>query len=201
MAAALFFYDLSKAEAQRWPAEHERGSHKSRLRWLLALTVSGAGQCLRADFSPLLANIKGNMGMKKLHLVSLGCPKNLVDSEVMLAALEADGCRTVDRPEEADILVVNTCGFIQSAAEEAIDTILEMARYKEKDPGRRLVVTGCLVQRYGAELAASLPEVDCLIGLDDFPNKEAFIFYYFFNSPSIILIHSSNLLHFSLDIK
>lgn len=108
--------------------------------------------------------------MKKLHLVSLGCPKNLVDSEVMLAALEADGCRTVDRPEEADILVVNTCGFIQSAAEEAIDTILEMARYKEKDPERRLVVTGCLVQRYGAELAASLPEVDCLIGLDDFPD-------------------------------
>ena len=61
--------------------------------------------------------------MKKLHLVSLGCPKNLVDSEVMLAALEADGCRTVDRPEEADILVVNTCGFIQSAVEEAIDSL------------------------------------------------------------------------------
>ena len=107
---------------------------------------------------------------KTLHLVSLGCPKNLVDAEVMLAALEADGFQTVAEPEAADILLVNTCGFIQSAAEEAIDVILELAAHKQADPRKKLVVTGCLVQRHGADLAASLPEVDCFVGLDDFPN-------------------------------
>ena len=108
--------------------------------------------------------------MKKLHLVSLGCPKNLVDTEVMLAALEAGGYQTVAEPQEADLLLVNTCGFIQSAAEEAIDAILELAACKEGDPGKKLVVTGCLVQRYGLDLLQSLPEVDVFAGLDDFPN-------------------------------
>ena len=107
---------------------------------------------------------------RKLHLVSLGCPKNLVDAEVMLAALEADGFHIVAEPEAADILLVNTCGFIQSAAEEAIDVILELAAHKQADPRKKLVVTGCLVQRHGADLAASLPEVDCFVGLDEFPN-------------------------------
>jgi len=105
------------------------------------------------------------MGKKKtLHLVSLGCAKNLVDSEVMLAVLMQDGCRLVTDPAEAQILLVNTCGFIHSAVEEAVDEILQLARYKEQDPDKRLVVTGCLVQRYGAELAAELPEVDLFAG-------------------------------------
>ena len=111
--------------------------------------------------------------MKKLHLVSLGCPKNLVDAEVMLADLEGNGYRVVAEPQEADVLLVNTCGFIQSAAEEAIDTILEMAAYKEETPGKLLVVSGCLVQRYGLDLPQSLPEVDVFIGLDDFPKIAA----------------------------
>jgi ribosomal protein S12 methylthiotransferase len=107
--------------------------------------------------------------MKTMYLVSLGCPKNLVDSEVMLAALEQDGYAVVDDPEQADLLLVNTCGFIRPAVEEAIDTILDLARYKAGAPGKRLVATGCMVQRYGAELAAELPEVDLFVGLDDFP--------------------------------
>lgn len=106
---------------------------------------------------------------KNLHLVSLGCPKNLVDTEVMLAALEADGYQIVEDPQDAHVLLVNTCGFIQSAAEEAIDAILELAAYKKQDPGKQLVVTGCLVQRYGKDLATTLPEVDLFVGLDDFP--------------------------------
>ena len=107
--------------------------------------------------------------MKTMYLVSLGCPKNLVDSEVMLAALEQHGYAVVDDPEQADLLLVNTCGFIRPAVEEAIDTILDLARYKAGAPGKRLVATGCMVQRYGAELAAELPEVDLFLGLDDFP--------------------------------
>ena len=107
--------------------------------------------------------------MKTLYMTSLGCPKNLIDSEVMLAALERDGYTVVERPEEASLLLVNTCGFIRPAVEEAIDEILEMAVYKEDDPAKRLVVTGCMVQRYGQALIAELPEVDLFIGLDDFP--------------------------------
>ncbi len=107
--------------------------------------------------------------MKTLYLVSLGCPKNLVDSEVMLAGLERDGYTVVDTPEGASLLLVNTCGFIRPAVEEAIDEIFSLAAYKEEDPAKLLVVTGCMVQRYGQDLLAELPEVDLFIGLDDFP--------------------------------
>lgn len=107
--------------------------------------------------------------MKTLYMVSLGCPKNLVDSEVMLAALEQAGYAVVESPEQASVLLVNTCGFIRPAVEEAIDTVLEMAAYKEDNPQQKLVVTGCMVQRYGSELLAEMPEVDLFVGLDDFP--------------------------------
>ena len=103
----------------------------------------------------------------KVHIVSLGCPKNLVDSEVMAASLEEAAYTISSSPEDADLLVVNTCGFIQPAVEEAIDTILEMAEYKAQDPAKRLVVAGCLVQRYGSELVAELPEVDLFVGVDE----------------------------------
>ena len=106
---------------------------------------------------------------KTLYLVSLGCAKNLVDSEVMLAALERDGYTVAAEPQQADLLLVNTCGFIRPAVEEAIDTLLELARYKTDAPGVQLVATGCMVQRYGADLATELPEVDLFVGLDDFP--------------------------------
>jgi ribosomal protein S12 methylthiotransferase len=104
--------------------------------------------------------------MVTVGFVSLGCPKNLVDSEVMMGAVRREGFRLTARPEEADVIVVNTCGFIEPAREESIDTILEMARHKRAGSCKRLVVAGCMVQRYPAELKESLPEVDAFIGLD-----------------------------------
>lgn len=106
--------------------------------------------------------------MKRLHLVSLGCPKNLVDSEVMLGCLERDGFTVVEDPAAADVLLVNTCGFILPAVEEAIDEILRLSEYKREDPTKLLAVTGCLVQRYGQELQRELPEVDLFTGTDGF---------------------------------
>jgi ribosomal protein S12 methylthiotransferase len=105
---------------------------------------------------------------KKLYMISLGCSKNLVDSEIMLGLLEKDGYAVAPNPGEADLLLINTCGFIGSAVQEAIDEILELARYKQKDPAKKLVVTGCLVQRYGMELEKELPEVDLFIGTNGF---------------------------------
>lgn len=103
--------------------------------------------------------------MKRVHLTSLGCPKNMVDSEVMLGLLLAAGYQPVAEPAAAELLLVNTCGFIESAVREGIDTILALA--DEKQPGARLVVTGCMVQRYGPQLAAELPEVDLLLGTEE----------------------------------
>jgi ribosomal protein S12 methylthiotransferase len=105
----------------------------------------------------------------RVHLVSLGCPKNWVDSEVMLGHLHQGGYHPVSVPQEADLIVVNTCAFIQKAKEEAIETILEMARWKEDGHCRRLVVTGCLPQRYGDELLDLLPEVDLMLGPAEIP--------------------------------
>jgi ribosomal protein S12 methylthiotransferase len=101
-------------------------------------------------------------------MISLGCSKNLVDSEVMLGLLEKDGYAVTQKPEDANLLLVNTCGFIGSAVKEAIDEILELSRYKTDDPAKKLVVTGCLVQRYGAELEKELPEVDLFLGTNGF---------------------------------
>lgn len=106
---------------------------------------------------------------KCVYIVSLGCPKNLVDTEVMLAQLDDYGYQIVDDPADASVLLVNTCGFIQPAVEEAVDVILEMAEYKKDHPATRLVVVGCMVQRYGKELAKELPEVDVFLGLDEVP--------------------------------
>lgn len=99
----------------------------------------------------------------KIGLVSLGCDKNRIDSENMLAYLVKDGFELTSEPENADIIVVNTCGFIDSAKKEAIDTILEMAEYK-KDKCKYLIVTGCLSQRYMDELKDGFPEVDMFLG-------------------------------------
>ena len=105
---------------------------------------------------------------KKVALVSLGCPKNLLDSEVMLGKLYEQGYTLTVDPVEADYLIVNTCGFIQSAKEESIEHILEMAQIKAQYPGKKLVVAGCLAQRYGGELLQELPEVDALVGTGHF---------------------------------
>ncbi|MFW5798247.1 MAG: 30S ribosomal protein S12 methylthiotransferase RimO [Planctomycetota bacterium] len=102
------------------------------------------------------------------YLVSLGCAKNLVDSERLVARLQAAGLVRVDKPEEAEVIIVNTCGFIAPAKEESIEMVLEMARYKSGGQCRRLVMAGCLVQRHRGELMDELDEVDGFFGvLDD----------------------------------
>ncbi len=102
--------------------------------------------------------------MPNVHLISLGCPRNLVDSEVMLGRLAEAGYSVAGDPEDADVIVVNTCGFTTEAADEAVETILEASAHKE-GRCRRLVVCGCLVQRFGRDLSASLPEVDALVSV------------------------------------
>lgn len=104
--------------------------------------------------------------MKAIHITSLGCPKNLVDSEVMIGILSRDGWHIVSKPEEANVLLINTCGFIQPAVEEGIDEILELASYKKSNPEKKLVVTGCMVQRYREKLKEELPEIDLLVGTE-----------------------------------
>jgi ribosomal protein S12 methylthiotransferase len=96
--------------------------------------------------------------------ISLGCPKNLVDSEVMMGLLDRAGVRLTSHPEEAEILIVNTCSFIDTAKQESIDTILEMAQYKFTGRARKLIVAGCLVERYREEIRKSIPEVDAVVG-------------------------------------
>jgi ribosomal protein S12 methylthiotransferase len=103
----------------------------------------------------------------RVSVVSLGCAKNLVDTEVMLGHLDRAGCRVVREADGADVVLVNTCGFIDAAREESIQTVLEAADLKRRGRVRRLVVAGCMVQRYPDELRASLPEVDAFIGLDE----------------------------------
>ncbi len=106
------------------------------------------------------------MDARKVYFVSLGCPKNQVDTEVMLGVVRDGGHQIVDSAEEADTLVVNTCGFIEAAKEESIDTILELAQAKE-GTDKKLVVAGCLSQRYPTELAEEMPEVDHFLGSAD----------------------------------
>ena len=104
---------------------------------------------------------------QRIYFVSLGCPKNQVDTELMLGQVEAAGHALVHAPDEADVIVVNTCAFIDAAKEESVDTILEMAQFKKAD-AKKLVVTGCLAQRYADDLAKDIPEIDHILGSSDF---------------------------------
>ena len=103
----------------------------------------------------------------KIGIVSLGCPKNRVDTEVMLGILGEEGYEIVANPEDANIIIVNTCAFIDSAKEESIDTVLEMAEFK-KENCRYLIMTGCMAERYHDEIMAELPEVDAVLGTGDY---------------------------------
>jgi ribosomal protein S12 methylthiotransferase len=100
----------------------------------------------------------------KLYLLSLGCARNLVDSEIMLGRIKRSGWTIVEEPEEAEVIVVNTCSFIEDAADESIEMILELARYKQAGSCLRLVVAGCLPERYREEIANQMPEVDAFLG-------------------------------------
>lgn len=104
--------------------------------------------------------------MNKIHITSLGCAKNFVDSEVILGQLQDDGWQVVDQPEEGDVLLVNTCGFVQPAVEEGVDAILELADIKKNSQAMKLVVTGCMVQRYKEKLKEEIPEIDLLVGTE-----------------------------------
>src|SRR5215472_4728229 len=100
----------------------------------------------------------------KVGFVSLGCPKNLVDSEVMMGLLETGGAKITPKAEEADVIVVNTCSFIDTAKQESVNTILEMAQHKISGKAQKLVVAGCLVERYRDEIRKNIPEVDAVVG-------------------------------------
>jgi ribosomal protein S12 methylthiotransferase len=106
--------------------------------------------------------VSGKRG--KVGLINLGCPKNQVDAEVMLGRLKAEGYDLTPDPEEADVIVVNTCGFIEAAKEESVEAILEAARLKTEGHLKRLVATGCLTQRYGKDLVEGIPELDAVVG-------------------------------------
>src|SRR6187402_2848851 len=104
---------------------------------------------------------------RTIHFISLGCPKNRVDTEVMLGVSDQSGCQLVDDPAQAEVIVVNTCGFIESAKQESIDTVLALSDMKRSGSCKQLVVAGCLSQRYPEELAKGLPEVDHFLGSSD----------------------------------
>lgn len=114
--------------------------------------------------------MENNLNATKIGLISLGCAKNLVDSEHMLAQLRAQGCVVVEDMADADVGIVNTCGFIEAAKAEAIENILETAQYKTAGSMKGLIVTGCLAQRYRSEIEAELPEVDVICGTGSYEN-------------------------------
>ncbi|MBX3020414.1 MAG: 30S ribosomal protein S12 methylthiotransferase RimO [Bdellovibrionales bacterium] len=111
-----------------------------------------------------------NPSDKKVHFVSLGCPKNLVDTEIMLGSLMRDGYSVTENPEEADTVVVNTCGFIEASKQESIDKILEMAALKKGGRVQKVIAAGCLTQRYKEDLVEGLPEADLFVGSGQFQN-------------------------------
>ena len=115
----------------------------------------------------LILKSKKMKNKTKIGVVSLGCPKNRVDSEIMLGILGSDGYEIVADPRDANIIIVNTCAFIDDAKEESIDTVLEMAQYKEQNC-RYIIMTGCLAERYNTEIMAELPEVDAVVGTGDY---------------------------------
>ena len=105
-----------------------------------------------------------------VHFTALGCAKNLIDSEQMLSLITAAGHEIVDDPAQADAAVVNTCAFIEAAQQEAIDAILELAQLKSTGRLQRLVVTGCLPQRYQGDILREIPEIDAVLGVGSFPD-------------------------------
>src|SRR6267142_5595188 len=113
---------------------------------------------------PILATQVPGKRPQKVGFVSLGCPKNLVDSEVMMGLLARAGAEITNDASDADVIVVNTCSFIESAQQESVNTILEMARHKTEGRTQKLVVAGCLVERYRNDIQRDIPEVDAVVG-------------------------------------
>src|SRR5579871_1306124 len=133
----------------------------------------------------------------KVGFVSLGCPKNLVDSEVMMGMLQTGGAQITTRAEDADVIVVNTCSFIDSAKQESVNTILEMAQHKISGKAQKLIVAGCLVERYRTEIQKNIPEVDAVVGTGELEGILAAAGINAGGAPAddppfVILNHSSN---------
>ena len=112
-------------------------------------------------------------GLLSVAMVTLGCARNEVDSEELAGRLESDGFRLVDDPADADTVVVNTCGFVEAAKKDSVDTLLEAADLKATGRPQAVVAVGCLAERYGKDLASSLPEADAVLGFDDYPDIAA----------------------------
>src|SRR5437588_12884053 len=128
------------------------------------LTVSGSPD-LKPDRKEEKSQAKPQSERpQKVGFVSLGCPKNLVDSEVMMGLLARSGAELTRRAEDADVIVVNTCSFIESAQQESVNTILEMATHKSGGRAKKLVVAGCLVERFRDDIRKNIPEVDAVVG-------------------------------------
>ena len=127
----------------------------------------------------------------KVGMVSLGCDKNRVDSEIMLGSM-IKRYDITSNPKDADIIVVNTCGFIESAKQESIDTILEMARFKDTAKCKLLIATGCLIQRYGDELQELIPEIDIMLGVNDYRNMDTIINEFIDNDQKALEINYSD---------
>ena len=106
--------------------------------------------------------------MKKVHITTLGCSKNVVDSEFLMGQLQANNFEVIEHPEKSDVIIINTCGFIQSAKEESIQAIFEALKLKEEDPAKKVFVAGCLSQRYKPEIEKEMPEVDAIFGTEDY---------------------------------
>jgi len=106
--------------------------------------------------------------MRKIHITTLGCSKNVVDSEVLAGQLETNNYKIIEQPKESDILIINTCGFIEDAKEESFQAIFEALELKKEDPQKKVFVAGCLTQRYKKEIQKEIPEVDAIFGIEDY---------------------------------
>jgi ribosomal protein S12 methylthiotransferase len=129
----------------------------------------------RKKKQPGAVNFRNSCFRKTCCLITLGCPKNQVDSEFMAGHLEAQGFKLVKNADLADVILINTCGFIEDAKQESIDTILEALRYKEVYPGKEVIVWGCLSERYRGEIEREIPEVDRYFGIEPFEETVRFL--------------------------
>jgi ribosomal protein S12 methylthiotransferase len=134
------------------------------------LTVSGSPELKKKKSQENTQSKQGETRPQKVGFVSLGCPKNLVDSEVMMGMLARAGAELTRRAEDADVIVVNTCSFIDSAQQESVNTILEMAGHKTAGRAKKLVVAGCLVERFRDQIRKDIPEVDAVVGTGELVN-------------------------------
>lgn len=131
------------------------------------------------------------MNKLKIGMINLGCDKNRIDTEIMLSSLK-DNFEIVNDPKISDVIVVNTCGFIEASKQESIDTILEMAKYKEKNNCKILIATGCLTQRYGKELTELMPEIDIMLGVNNYDKLNESIISFLNSNKKIILCDKEN---------